>query len=190
MRQPTKLEKAVARFLNDEYPQDIRMNRYEANYRDTDLYIAEMPNNPWGGIISYSTIGLSDYIHHSGDMPIRIEIIGACLEGVENYGNVVAGCAFHSIQNKNIITYGSCIQGLIDDYNISSCLSHITFVNPFLWQNLPKKSIDDVDIFWLMALPISSTEAEYLSMYGIDALEGKLAEVEADVMDFERSSVV
>ena len=190
MRQPTQLEKSVARLINDEFPQKKNMNRYGSEYGEMDIYIAEIVDNPWENLTSYSTIGLSKYIHHSGDLPVQIEIIGACLSGTENFGNLISSCAFHSMENNYNITYGSCIQGLIDDYYISSCLSHITFVAPVFWETLAKKTVDGIDVLWLMALPISSSEAEYLSKYGIDALEKKLIETNADLTDFERASIV
>lgn len=189
MRQPTDLEKSVARFLVGHFPQHVGMHRYGDDFGN-DLYVADIEGAPERDFVTYSTIGLSEYEHFAGDVPVRIELIGMCPVGVENYGNVVASCAFHSITNGNSITYGSCIQGIVDDYNISASLSHVTFVHPFKWDDLARVHIADHDILWLMALPISSKEAQYLSEYGIDALERKLEDAKADITDFERPSVV
>ena len=69
-------------------------------------------------------------------------------------------------------------------------MKHVMFSEPFLWDDLSNIEQEDKVITWLMIVPISDAELQYLKEYGSDALETLFEEKNIDIFDLERKSVV
>lgn len=68
-------------------------------------------------------------------------------------------------------------------------MKHIMFVSPFLW-HIDDLQFDDRIVTWLMALPISEKEFEYLRNNGSEALEQLFEEQQIDFYDLNRPDIL
>ena len=149
-------------------------------------------NEPFEGISSYSTIGLSDYsIGYTGEeKPLRVEIIGAHATENNDFPNILATCAFNVMNSKQTISQGEVFQDIVTLYYPDSEMKHILFTDPFLWANLKSFELSEKTVAWLLAVPISTSEYLYSVDKGIDALEDLFEQENIDIFDIERKSVV
>ena len=153
-------------------------------------FIVSASDCPVNGVTSYASVGLSRIAQEVGPLDIEVEIVAACASITPHVDNLVASCVFEGIKNGVNISYGSIIKDIIVQYNISATLKHVTFVAPFLWDNLNKLEVEGKSIYCLMMLPISDAEISYLVEHGIDALEELFYENQIDVYDINRPSAI
>lgn len=149
-------------------------------------------DRPYDGVTSYSTIGLSGHsIDQTVDnLPLRVEIVGACASGYECFPNILGSCAFNIINTKFTCYPGAIFQNVVKYYIPDSPMKHILFTPPFLWEDkLTTINFDDKKVAWLLAVPISDKEFEYAKKYGTDALENLFEEHQIDIFDLKRKSV-
>lgn len=69
-------------------------------------------------------------------------------------------------------------------------MKHIYFTTPFLWNNLPGLELEDKVITWLMAIPISDNEFDFLIQNGSESLEGLFEEKNINIFDINRKSII
>ena len=152
----------------------------ERNYID----VLSSVDSPCRGVISYATIGLSEYEIglFSNDKSIRVELLGACDAKEKNFANIIATIAFDVMQNKKC-SYGDIIQNVISEYNTDSEMKHVYLMNPFLWEGFETLEFRDRFVAWLLIVPISDGEKDYAIENGWEALEEKLAERNIDIFD-------
>ncbi len=167
------------------------------NYNDdqeilnVDLYIGE--DAPQEGLTTYSTVGLSEYsigLKLPSGKNVVTEFIGICNSYYEYFANIISDCAFNIISGKYFCRPGAVYPDIIAKYYKGIDMRHIMFSEPFLWDNLSNIEQKDKVITWLMLIPISDAEMQYLKKYGADALETLFEEKNIDVFDLERKSVV
>ena len=119
MRNPTEIEKDIFQYLREKWGESSRAFGSKDKFSDEELFILSSHDNPHEWCVSYSTIGLSNFVHHSGELGVHLELAGCALEGVENYDNFLASCAYYSISNRLCITYGHIIKNIMYDHNLS-----------------------------------------------------------------------
>ena len=156
-----------------------------------DLYIGD--DRPDFGISTYSTIGLSEYsidVTGKNGKDIRVEFIAICNSDVVEFPNILASCAFNIINSKYSCKPGTVYSNIISDYYDNVEMEHIYFTSPFLWENLKSLEIDNKTVTWLMAMPISNSEFEFLLANGSDALEDLLEKSSVDVFNMNRKSIL
>jgi antitoxin YqcF len=75
----------------------------------------------------------------------------------------------------------------LDDLN----LPHLLLLEPFLWgEHLGSRALSTKTVAWVLGVPISTAEADYLNQRGFSALEDLFEESQPDFFDLERPSVV
>ena len=79
--------------------------------------------------------------------------------------------------------------GYVADFLPSTTVPHLYFSAPFLWES-SLKTLDcgTKKVSWLLAVPISDAEYEYLIEHGDSALEDLLEKQRIDIFDLTRSS--
>lgn len=165
---------------------------YWDNNKENYIDILSCNDRPYDGVTSYSTIGLSG---HSidltiDDIPLRVEIVGACASEYECFPNILGSCAFNIINTKYKCYPGAIFPSVVKYYLPDSSMKHILFMPPFLWEEeLTTLSFNDKKVAWLLAVPISDKEFEYAIEHGTDALETLFEEVQIDIFDLKRKSV-
>lgn len=110
----------------------------------------------------FSTIGLTELAPENHD----IEILGACYSHFEFFENIISSIAFFIIKNKWKSAEGVVFETMIEMYYPDIEMKHIYFTAPFLWEDkLENFSINDMDIYFLLAIPISNNELKFLNQY-------------------------
>lgn len=156
-----------------------------------DVFISD--NKPFDGITSYSTIGLSDHsigLVGSGNKELRVEFIGVCDSNYDMFANIVGSCAFNIINEHFSCKPGTVYPNLINKYYNNLQMKHIFFTTPFLWDGIRGIETLTKHITWLMLIPISDDEFEFLQTHSSDELENLFEKYEVDIFDLDRKSIV
>lgn len=187
-----KIKKEIAQQLLNTIGGMPKVVRYydDQDISSIDIYVGE--NRPTEGVNTYATIGLSDYsigLQLSAETELRIELISACGDNYDKFSNILSSCAFNIINNQYSCRPGTVYANVVQEYYKDFNMKHILFVSPFLWENLSDIQSENNHITWLMPIPISDSEMNYLEKEGLDALEDMFEQNDIDVFDLERSSV-
>lgn len=185
--------KALARYALKAFGGSPHVQAY---YHDTEALsvdILKCEDRPCKGVTSYSTIGLSDtpMFKDGEEFSVRLELSAACSSVNTQFANVIASAAFCIVRSKRLYHPGATLQGYVREYFASSSVPHLYLTAPFLWESeLKMLSLESKKVCWLLAMPISESESQYLGVYGDDALESLFEEHQVDIYDLNRSSVV
>lgn len=156
-----------------------------------DIYTGR--NRPFSGVNTYGTIGLCDYNIDKvleNKKNLRIEFIGAAKDEYTYFPNIISTCAFYIINDRYSCEPGTVYPEVISEYYSGYEMKHILFVSPFLWEKRLKVETDCRTVVWLMPIPISNEEFDYLKENGSEALELLFEESEINIFDLERASVL
>jgi antitoxin YqcF len=186
----TSFERALVKTFRASFGQNTQFRGYGDDDERNTVIIVRGIDFPVVGVTSYASVGLYKNIQDARQVEVMVEIVAACATATPHVDNLVASCVFDSVKNGSSVIYGSCIRNIIPQYEISQTLKHVTFVAPFLWEELSKIEIEGSPVYCLMMLPISDAEAQYLQGNGIDALERHFTEKQIDVFDISRPSAV
>jgi antitoxin YqcF len=190
MRKADSFETAIGKFTSPKLGSETKVTRYGDDFGEKDMILISGQNFPNKGITSYATVGLSKSDQDFNGKTVNVELLGACATQTPAFDNIMASCAFDQLRNATPIVYGGSIEGILDQYEISETLRHITFVSPFLFEGFDPQEFEGKTVHWLMIIPISNAELDYLDEHGIDALEDKFEEYEIDIFDINRLSCV
>ncbi|MBE7367177.1 suppressor of fused domain protein [Ramlibacter pallidus] len=167
--------------------------RYWDDQRVGAIDILSVRGKPAAGITSYSTIGLSDHavVKDGKPFPLRFEFLGACGADYPDFANALSTAAFCVINSKWFCAPGMIFPDILEMHRLSSTLSDLYFVPPFLWNgSFDSELIEGIKTAWLLAVPISKAETEFARKYGPAELEKKLEESRIDMFDLQRLSVI
>lgn len=156
-----------------------------------DIFIGE--DRPFDGVTTYSTIGLSKYdisTKTGNGKDLRVEFIGASASVNDKFANIVSSCAFNIINNGASCHPGTVYSNVVSEYYSNPELKHIMCTTPFLWEKLTSIEFDNEYVTWLMLVPISDAEFEFLKRKGSEDLEALFEQEDIDIFDLGRSSVV
>jgi hypothetical protein len=160
------------------------------NISAIDLYIGS--DRPYEGVTTYSTIGLSDTsieMELDDGRELRAELIGACGSNFELFSNIISSCAFNVINDNFSCQPGMVYPNVVKEYYEDTEMKHILLTTPFLWEGLSNIETEKALIAWLLAVPISEAELQYLNENGSDALEEEFEKKDIDIFDIYRGSV-
>lgn len=189
MTQPTSREIDIGRFARSVFGGETAVRRFGDDDGKASLFLASGMDCPIAGVTSYATVGLSNCAMEYDGREVRVELVGACASTIPGFSNVIASCAIERIKNGTPITYGSSIAGILDQYNLSDSMRHLTFVAPFLWDGFVAGAFEDITVHWLQAIPISDGELQLLKSEGVDRLERLFEQAQIDVFDINRATV-
>ena len=167
--------------------------QYLDNNDESEIEIYIGPDRPCKGVSTYATIGLSDFsigLKTAGNKELRVEFIGACASNYEMFANIISTCAFNIINSKFSCKPGTVYSNVVKMYYQDLDMKHIFFTDPFLWDNLHSLEMDDLYVAWLMAVPISDNEFNFLKQNGSEALEKLFEEKDIDAYDLNRRSIL
>lgn len=183
--------KMVAQQILKIFENTPKIYRYydEKESKYIDLAIcADVPEN---GVSSYATIGLFQtdigLMHHAN--PLRIELLAACDQTVEDFSNMISTTALE-IMDRHVAFPGYVVENVVSMYMPNSAMRHILLTHPFLWENTHSLTLEDMTLTWLMCIPISDQEKAYCEQNGLDALETVFEEQQIDVFDIFRPSAL
>ena len=188
----TNENKIIAQTALNVFGGNPKVFKYWDHEQRNSVDILSCADRPCEGVTSYSTIGLSEHSigYKSDELPLRVEIVGACASDIKSYPNIIANCALLIIAS-NIKCYpGAIFKNAIDISNIKGGMKHVLFTTPFVWdKSLETINFQDKKVTWLNAVPISQSELEYAENEGIEALEELFEKHQIDIFNLNRQSV-
>lgn len=185
--------KKVARYAAAAFGGSARVEEYKNDSDTLSVGILSCRDRPVEGVVSYSTIKLSDHSMQwkDGEFSTRIELAGTCLSTAEFFPNVLASAAFTIMQNVAVYHPGTVIPNIVAQHYLESKLPHLYLTEPFIWQrDLKALDCGTKTVSWLLAMPISEAEHLYLREHGEHALESLLEKEKTDFSDLDRVSVI
>jgi len=165
---------------------------YWDDNRQSSIEILSCPGSPHAGVTSFSTLGLSDHPIPNGrkQLPLRVELVGACGSQFDEFANILASAAFCIINSNWLCHPGAIFPGVVSKHRPDSPMKHLLFVPPFLWDPpLKKLKLADKTVAWLMAIPISDPEYQHAMDQGRDTLEAELEHQNIDFYNLDRPSI-
>ncbi|KAA0542571.1 suppressor of fused domain protein [Bacillus sp. BGMRC 2118] len=187
----TEENKILARTAQKAFEGKPKVFKYWDDNNISSIDILSCDDNNFEGIISHSTLGLSEYSidYEEKGIPLRIELVGASY--FEHFPNILATCAFNIINSEFNCSIGTIYKDVINMYLPESSMKHILFLPPFLWEDkLQTINFETKKVSWLMAIPISEEEMKYADKNGIESLEKLFEENQINVFDLERPSII
>ncbi|EJO5347061.1 suppressor of fused domain protein [Clostridium botulinum] len=189
----SKEKKIIAKSAFDAFGGKPLVVKYWDDKKEHSIDILLCNDRPDDGVTSYSTIGLSSYSigYKTDNVPLRVEIVGACASGFDCFSNILASCAFNVINTKFKCYPGAIFENVVKFYKPDYFMKHILFSSPFLWEDkLKTLNFEDKKVAWLLAIPISEEEFKYANDKGSDALEELFEEHQIDIFNLNRKSVL
>ena len=166
---------------------------YWDNEHKSKIDVFSASDRPYEGVSSFSTIGLSSYpidIKTNYAKELRIEFIGACANNSDMFANIISSCAFNIINSKYSCSPGTVFPNVVSEYHQNKTMKHIYFTSPFLWERINNLDFDEVIVTWLMIIPISDSEFDFIKKNGSEELEALFEKSDIDIFDLNRKSIV
>lgn len=188
----TNGNKIVARNAIEAFGGKPSVIKYWDEKKESSIDILQSIDRPNSGVTAYSTIGLNEYSigSISEDVPLVVEIVGACATKIDLFPNILASCAFNIINAKYKCYPGAIFENVVEFYIPGNSMKHILFSTPFLWEDRLKTiQLPDKKVAWLLAIPISEEEFKYAKENGTEALEEIFDVNQIDIFDVKRKSV-
>ena len=198
MTQSRKTEENVKIFhtILDIFGDENEKCKVQTYWNETKEYwidIVICADSPCENVISYGTIALSDFSIGKmvDDIPLGVEIVGACENRGDKFSNIISTCAGRIIQHHESCFPGAIYQDVIEMYLPTSTMKHVLFVSPFGWdKEFETLHFQTKKVAWLLAIPISEAERQYANVNGPEALEKLFEEKQINIYDLFRKSVL
>jgi hypothetical protein len=185
--------KSVAKYALKAFGGTPRVQAYHHDTEALSIDILRCDDRPVAGITSYSTIGLSDnqIFKDDREFPTRLELAGACATTDISFANILASVVFCIMRTRGFYAPGSVLQGYVREYYPSTTVPHLYLTAPFLWEDtLHTLELATRRVSWLLVVPISEAENDYLKECGEDKLEDLFEENQIDIFNLTRPSVL
>ena len=184
--------KFIARKLASAFGGRPSVREYLHDNLPLKIDLLSCQDQPEEGVVSYGTIGVSDYSLRwgGGEFETRLEICGAIESSVEYFPNIITSAAFNIIRSRVVCYPGICMENYVKEYYPHTILPHLYFTSPFLWEDLKTTALKEKIVTWLLCFPVSQAEVEILRREGDGAFEDLLEAKGVDIFDFDRNSVV
>ena len=190
---PSEADRRIAAHMRSVFGGDEwRVVDYLDRDEKSEIYILHSTETPEQGLISFCTIGLSDYPddHYEVEPPLGTEIIA--VSNLPEFGEAVSTAAFCVINSGYHARPGGAFPGVVKLHHPDTTVPDLMFAEPYMWgeEALRSRVYGDKTVAWLQALPISGAETAYLREHGAEALGELFAEHDPDFIDLHRDSVV
>jgi hypothetical protein len=163
-------------------------------YADVDesyhVDILSCKDRPSPGLVSYSTLGVHLVPNLLDDEDFRVELAGIAEDTVEKFPNLLSTAAFYVIKDRWHVAKGIVFEDLVTMYKLSKTLQHVMWVEPHEWEELAGVDVGGLTINWMLAVPISESERQYLYDNGYYKLQEVFIDREVEYWDLNRRPVV
>ncbi|MFF7939802.1 suppressor of fused domain protein [Nocardia gamkensis] len=157
----------------------------------SEIAVLSSDDRPAPGLISFCTLGLSDYpIPGRVRPPLGVEIVAISDSSV--FAAVLSTAAFCVINSGWLAEPGRVFPNVMGAHVPDTTVPHLMFVNPYLWEDsdFASRKLTRKTVAWVQAVPITDAEMEYVRAHDAAALEELLVNAEPDILDTRRPSVV
>lgn len=191
---PCNENKGVARHAASTFGGKPRVSEYLHDSEPIAIDVLICDERPSPGVTSYSTIGLSAYELYRPDgraAACRLELCGACGSETGEFANIIAAAAFRIMRTGELFIPGSVMTDYVGEFVKSTSVPHLYVAEPYLWDALsPTLDLGTRRVDWLMLVPISDHELQYLRAEGAESLETILGEQQINIFDLKRKSTL
>jgi hypothetical protein len=172
-KKPSSDTKLVARHAISTFGAPPSVWRFTCERECFSLDIGGCADRPVAGVVSYTTIGLSDCgVVTGGAPPVHVELAAACAADWPLFPNILAGAAMLLVRRQKEVKAGDAIRDVIAEFYPRDGIKHLYLARPFLWgQRLETLRGEAKSIAWLLAVPVTGDELLYLETQGGDGLE-------------------
>lgn len=184
----TQAHKDWANFLRSQIGGKTSVTMYDDDERTTRIPI--FSGEIEGGVVG-ATIGLMDF-DQSGNLGVqlRTEVLIDSRVQDARVLNVLSTIAFYVMKDKWRIAPGVIFEDIFQMYFPGTALPHIYFTGPYQWDDMTKVVLGDQTIYPLLAIPISTAEADLASRDSGRDLESFWTANSVDVLDWNRTSSI
>ncbi|NHZ37497.1 suppressor of fused domain protein [Massilia sp. CCM 8692] len=184
----TQAHKDWVSFLRNQIGGEFAVTKYDDDERTTSIPIYSSQTE--GGLVG-ATVGLMDLDQSRNPaVQIRTEILIDTRMDDARGLNLLSTIAFYIIKNQWRVSPGTVFEEIGGMYFPGTALRHIYFTAPYQWDGMSKVVLSDRTIFPLIAIPISTAEANLASQDAGNALESLWDANRVDVLDWNRKSSV
>ncbi len=189
-RKPSADTKLVARHAISTFGGPPNVWRFLCEKEDFSLDVGGCANRPEPGVVSYTTIGLSDRgVATRVDVPANLELAAVCTAAWPLFPNVLAAAAMLLVRQGKEVGPGDAVHGVVAEFYPRATVPHLYLTRPFLWgQRLQLLRGEAKCIAWLLALPINDMELAWLEKQGGGELEGLCRQRRIDMYDLGRGT--
>lgn len=169
------------------------VTEYFSDDRQLAVDVLACSDRPQPGTTSYATLGLSDHpMRQDGDeFPVRLELVAACDSDADWFPNVISTAAFHIMRTGWLCAPGVVLQNIVHMYDQSLALRHLYFTAPSPWQgHLETVQLETKKVAWLLGVPISEAEYQFLKKLGDEKFEDLLEHRGVEIFDINRPSLL
>ncbi|MEO3926215.1 suppressor of fused domain protein [Micromonosporaceae bacterium B7E4] len=166
-------------------------------YLDADgaskVAILHSTDHPWPDVTAYCTIGLSAVaIPRDVDPPLGVELLAVADSTLHpRFAEALSTAAFFWINDGWEPEPGACFREVLRMHLPDTRLPHFFLTDPYLWEReFGSMVVGGRTVAWLLAVPVSESEADYAEENGPEALEELFERHEIDITDLDRAPVV
>jgi hypothetical protein len=187
---PSSDTKLVARHAINTFGAPPSVWRFTCEREAFSLDIGGCADRPVAGVLSYTTIGLSDYdVLTSPEPPLRVELAAACASDWPLFPNILAAAAMLLVRQQKIVQAGDVIRDVVAEFYPRANVAHLYLTHPFLWgQRLQSLRGEAKNITWLLAVPVTSGELLCLETQGNEGLEQLYHQRRTDMYSLGRAT--
>jgi len=184
--------KAIAKYIAPILGVDPKAARYWDDARETHLDIMDVCDPTDDRVKFYGTIGVSDKnVTVAGvEQEFGLELIIGSSQELAFLPNILSTCGFYIVKDGWECRPGSVFEQMVEIYSSDYEMKHVYFSAPFFWEDkLQPLNVSGRKVVWLLAVPFSDSELQYLKTNGDDAFEDLMAQNNVDVLDFSRQPI-
>ncbi|MGV8082250.1 MAG: suppressor of fused domain protein [Coriobacteriia bacterium] len=183
--------RVAAKAIHDAIGGKPEVRRYRDDSEMWYVDVAIFADRPGEDLTTYSTIGVHAYPNavDGRDIPTELSIVAAT--SATSVPNMLVEAAFLIMKDKWICAPGVVFPNLVAEYALSRTMRHLLWCPPFPWEQLGSVDLGEgLRAHWLLAVPISDAERDFLFDHGYLELERLFEEKEILHYDLNRKSAV
>lgn len=182
--------KQIARTLAALFGGTPKVTQYLDREEKAEIAVLSSADQPEDGLISFGTVGLSDYpIPGTLRPPLGVEI--TAVSDRPEFAAVLSTAAFCVINSGWQAEPGRVFPDVVAAHLPDTAVPHLMFIAPYSWgDNLPSRKLTGKTVAWVQAIPISEAEMQFVRDNGGEALEELFEDAQPDFLDLERASAV
>jgi antitoxin YqcF len=181
--------KQIARTLAALFGGTPKVTQYLDRDEKAEIAILSSTDRPEEGLISFGTVGLSDYpIPGTLRPPLGVEI--AAISDLPEFAAVLSTAAFCVINSGWQAEPGRVFPDVVAAHLPDTTVPHLMFVTPYSWDDLPSRALTGKTVAWVQAIAISDAEMHFVRDHGAEGLEELFEDAQPDFLDLERPSTV
>ncbi len=187
---PSSDTKLVARHAISTFGAPPSVWRFTCEREELSLDIGGCADRPVAGVVSYTTIGLSDFDVMTGaEPPVYVELAAACASDRPLFPNILAAAAMLLVRQQKTVKPGDVVRDVVSEFYPRAGVSHFYLARPFLWgEQLDMLRGEAKNITWLMAVPVTNGELLCLETHGDEGLEQLYRQRRIDMYSLGRAT--